>query len=83
MKRTLLSIVALLGCFLSISATEPLKFQPDGTFKIVQFTDTHFKYGNPMSDVVRPCIAEVLETEKPHMVVFTGAPIYEAPGRAG
>lgn len=83
MKRTLLSIVALLGCFLSISATEPLKFQPDGTFKIVQFTDTHFKYGNPMSDVVRPCIAEVLDIEKPQLVVFTGDLIYAAPGREG
>ena len=28
-----------------------LKFNPDGTFKIVQFTDVHFKYGNPNSDI--------------------------------
>lgn len=82
MKRFQLFFM-LVACSLGMQAQSTLKFESDSTFKIVQFTDTHFKYGNPMSDVVRPCIAEVLDAEKPQLVVFTGDLIYAAPGREG
>lgn len=60
-----------------------LRFGSDGKFKIVQFTDVHYKYGNPMSDVAVQCIAEVVDTEKPDLVIFTGDIVYAAPAREG
>ena len=53
-----------------------LKFNPDGTFKIVQFTDVHFKYGNSNSDIALERMRQVLDIEKPDLVIFTGDVIY-------
>ena len=49
-----------------------LKFNKNGEFKIVQFTDVHFKYGNPASDIALERIDEVLKNERPDLVVLTG-----------
>ena len=38
-----------------------LQFNKDGKFKIVQFTDVHFKYKNPASDIALERINQVLE----------------------
>ena len=57
----------------------PLQFNKNGEFKIVQFTDIHFKYGNPASDIALKRIGEVLDTERPDLVVFTGDVVYAAP----
>lgn len=83
MQRYLISLAILLCASFSTVAQAPLKFNADGTFKIVQFTDLHFKYGNPMSDVARECVAEVLDAEQPQLVVFTGDLVYAAPAREG
>ncbi len=61
----------------------PLKFNKNGEFKIVQFTDVHFKYGNPASDIALKRINEVLDVEHPDLVVFTGDVIYAAPADKG
>ena len=61
----------------------PLKFNKNGEFKIVQFTDVHFKYGNPASDIALKRINEVLDAEHPDLVVFTGDVIYAAPADKG
>lgn len=60
-----------------------LKFNPDGTFKIVQFTDVHFKYGNPNSDIALERMRQVLDIEKPDLVIFTGDVIYGKPASEG
>ena len=60
-----------------------LKFNKDGKFKIVQFTDVHFKYGNPASDVALERIREVLDAEHPDLVVFTGDVVYSSPADKG
>ena len=51
---------------------QKLSFNKEGTFKIVQFTDIHYKHGNPKSDTALLLINRVLDREKPDMVVFTG-----------
>ena len=56
-----------------------LQFNKNGEFKIVQFTDIHFKYGNPASDIALKRIGEVLDAERPDLVVFTGDVVYAAP----
>lgn len=60
-----------------------LKFNKDGKFKIVQFTDVHFKYGIPASDVALERISQVLDEEKPDLVIFTGDVVYAAPADKG
>lgn len=56
-----------------------LKFNADGRFKIVQFTDVHYKKLQPESEVAIRLINEVLDAEKPDLVVFTGDIVYERP----
>lgn len=60
-----------------------LRFNKEGKFKIVQFTDVHFKYGNPASDIALERINEVLDAEQPDLVVFSGDVVYSAPADSG
>jgi hypothetical protein len=77
MKKILfLLITAFIG--MNINAQD-LKFH-NGTFKIVQFTDLHFKLHVEASKVALECIDEVLNTETPDLVVFTGDIVYSHPG---
>lgn len=56
-----------------------LAFQADETFKIVQFTDLHWKDGRPEDLRTRQLMKTVIETEQPNLVVFTGDVIYTGP----
>lgn len=81
-----LAMVLLLGLLYkgSVQAETPvLKFNREGKFRIVQFTDVHFKYGNPASDIALERIKEVLDAEKPDFVIFTGDIIYARPADKG
>lgn len=80
MKKITLMLALMVGAVLACRAqAEPLRFNENGEFKIVQFTDVHFKYGNPASDAALKRINEVLDAERPDLVVFTGDVIYAAP----
>lgn len=53
--------------------TGSLKFKPDGTLKILQITDCHYKVDDPLNS--RPSIdrmEEVLDIETPDFVMYTG-----------
>lgn len=81
-----LAMFLLLGLLYkgSVQAETPvLKFNREGKFRIVQFTDVHFKYGNPASDIALERIKEVLDAEKPDFVIFTGDVIYARPADKG
>ena len=67
----------------SMAQKNELQFNKDGKFKIVQFTDVHFKFGNPASDSALERINQVLDEEKPDLVIFTGDVIYAAPADKG
>lgn len=54
-------------------------FRPDGTFKILQFTDTHYIAGDPRSERALKNICEMLDAEKPDLVVHTGDVIWGKP----
>ena len=77
MKKSILLFAALLIC-LTGSAQE-LKFH-NGTFKIVQFTDFHYVYQSPASNVALQCIDEILNTETPDLVIVSGDIVYSKPG---
>lgn len=84
MKRILLFLFLMGMGFAALCAQNAaLKFNKAGEFKIVQFTDVHFKYGNPASDIALERIDEVLKAENPDLVVLTGDIIYAAPADKG
>ena len=56
-----------------------LKFRPDGTFKIVQFTDTHYIIGHRGCPRMLKLLPAVLDKEKPDLVVYTGDMVFDAP----
>ena len=78
-KISLTFCLALLSSLFCPAQVSPLQFNKNGEFKIVQFTDIHFKYGNPASDIALKRIGEVLDAECPDLVVFTGDVVYAAP----
>jgi 3',5'-cyclic AMP phosphodiesterase CpdA len=49
-----------------------LRFRADGTFTIVQFTDTHFTDGAAPDQETAALMAAVLDAERPDLVVLTG-----------
>lgn len=56
----------------SPQARPPLRFDDNGQFKIVQFTDLHLKEGNKDDGKTIALMADVLDAEKPQLVVLTG-----------
>lgn len=75
----LLLVILPLGCF--ASGRDPLRFGPDGKFKIVQFTDVHWQPGNPASEEAALCMDAVLDAERPDLVIYTGDLAFAAPAR--
>ena len=53
----------------------------NGKFKILQLTDTHFIGGDARSQRALDNVAEMLDTEKPDLVIHTGDIIFAKPAR--
>lgn len=53
-----------------------LQFRKDGTFTIVQFTDVHWKNGEPEDRQSYSLMKRVIEEEAPDLVVYTGDVIH-------
>lgn len=76
------SVCLLLAGMTVAQAQKPvLKFNKDGKFKIVQFTDTHIIHGDNRSDVAMERMNEILDAEKPDFVIYTGDLIFGRPGK--
>lgn len=82
MQHILLILLMLFSGFTSALASS-LKFNNDGTFKIVQFTDVHMVHDNPASDVALKRIEETIVAERPDLIVFTGDIIFGRPAEEG
>jgi hypothetical protein len=57
---------------LTAAPDSSLRCRADGTFTIVQFTDLHWRNNDPLDRQTAALMAEILETEGPDLVVFTG-----------
>jgi predicted MPP superfamily phosphohydrolase len=49
-----------------------VQFREDGTFTIVQFTDLHWKNGEPEDLQTHALMKQILEQETPDLIIFTG-----------
>jgi 3',5'-cyclic AMP phosphodiesterase CpdA len=74
MKRFIFSLTLYLCCACAQAQQTParLRFNATGELKIAQFTDMHLGHDENGNRVVADMIREVLDTEKPDVVVFTG-----------
>lgn len=80
MRNFLFALIALCLAPLVEVKAQALRFNARGEFKIVQFTDLHYRLDDPRSDAALQCITDVLAKEKPQLAVFTGDNIYSKPG---
>ena len=75
----------LLGCERRSSQTPDLgisrkfNYGPGGTFKVLQFTDTHYIKGDPRSERALRCVEEMIATEKPDLIIHTGDIVFGRP----
>jgi hypothetical protein len=83
MKKGLILISLIVFAFLGEVNAQQLRFRNDGTFKIVQFTDTHVVPGNAKSLNAIKLINETLDKENPDLIVFTGDVVTGKPAREG
>jgi len=83
MKKQLILILLIVFAFLGELNAQQLRFHKDGTFKIVQFTDTHVVPGKAESLDAIKLINEMLDKEHPDLIVFTGDVVTGKPARKG
>jgi hypothetical protein len=87
MKTSIIKTVALVGCIVSFFQTsthaQELKFHTDGTFKIIQFTDIHACARRAETQASIQMINEVLDAEKPDLVILTGDVVTGPPAKEG
>ena len=82
-KYLLAALIILASQTFGSTQNPSLKFNENGKFKIAQFTDTHFNFGSEKSQVVLEMINEVLDAEKPDLVILTGDIVTKEPVEKG
>lgn len=78
-------LLVLLISFVSLglqAQRHELRFNADKKFKIVQFTDLHIAYQDKRSEAAFECIKNVVEAERPDLIMLTGDIIYSKPADA-
>lgn len=81
--KALFSAIFLTTSIILNAQIHSLKFNNEGKFKIIQFTDVHYKKNVKESKRALDLLNEVLDVEKPDLVVFTGDIVYAEPAIAG
>jgi predicted phosphodiesterase len=72
--KTLIFLIVIFfsGYSLNAQTVEKLRFNRDGEFKIVQFTDTHVNFKKNLTLQAYEIIRKVLDIERPDLVILTG-----------
>lgn len=82
-KKLIACMLCLLATAFSFLRAQELHFRHDGTFRIVQFTDTHVDPQKQDSKVAVQVVKETLEAEQPDLVILTGDVVTGQPAREG
>lgn len=61
---------------MAVAQAPELRFNDAGEFKIVQFTDNHYKKGKKASKATIEAMNAVLDAEQPDFVMFTGDQVW-------
>lgn len=80
MKR-IIQLAMFIAFFTGVLHAQNLQFTSENNFKIIQFTDVHYKPGVAASDTALLLINEILDSEKPDFVVFTGDLAWAKPAK--
>lgn len=89
MKRIeikLLIVICLFGLIFQNADAQDIKalrFKPNGTFKIAQFTDIHWSENSENCEATLKTIKMVLEKEQPDLVIITGDIVTDVPAKEG
>lgn len=62
-----------------LRVAKDLSFRSDGSFTLLQFTDTHYVAGDPRSARALDCVREAIEAVRPDFVIHTGDLVYGHP----
>ena len=78
MKRisTLFYFVVFTICCVGQVNSNKLRFRNNGEFRILQFTDCHYKYGKSASEDCITLIETMTMIEDVDLIVFTGDNVY-------
>lgn len=82
-KKLIVCLLCLLCTAFSVLRAQELHFRHDGTFRIVQFTDTHVDPQKQDSKVAIQVVKEILEVEQPDLVILTGDVVTGQPALEG
>lgn len=82
MIKKVLLLASLIFIVFNLKAQKALKFNKDKSYKILQFTDVHYRPGKLASDTALLQINEALDAEKPDFVVFSGDLAWGKPAKA-
>lgn len=63
----------------SLRTAGDFRFRNDGTFTLLQFTDTHYIAGDPRSQRALACVKEAIQAVKPDLVIHTGDIVFGRP----
>ena len=72
MKKQLVCAAALCMAGLLGASAQSVRFNNEGKLKIVQFTDIHWRAGDPATADAAANMNRVLDEEKPDLVIYTG-----------
>lgn len=56
-----------------------LKYREDGSFTLLQITDTHYIAGDPRSRRAMECVTEAIDAIKPDFIIHTGDIVFGQP----
>ncbi|MGL5979736.1 MAG: metallophosphoesterase family protein [Phocaeicola sp.] len=76
-------LLLLAGAASATAQSKVLTFNANKKFKIVQFTDVHWVPNNPASEEAAERMNEILDAEKPDLVIYTGDLIFAKPASEG
>ena len=65
-----------------LNVARGFRYGTDGTFKVLQLTDTHYIAGDPRSERALSNVREMLDAEKPDFVIHTGDIVFGRPDLA-